>query len=192
MPKQLNLPIRPRFRHGGARPGAGRPRTSSFQPHARREAFAARHPLHVTVRIRDGLPNLRGKEAFRELKEAIKRARKRGLAIAHFAILSNHLHLVLEARSREELTLQMQSLGISLAKRLNRKLGRKGAVLRERYHIHVLKTPREVKHALNYVLANAYKHAGSRGRIALDAFSSAITVSDEVWRHLLGASWRAV
>jgi hypothetical protein len=86
----------------------------------------------------------------------------------------------------------MQSLGVSLAKRVNARLGRRGHVLQERYHVHILKTPREVKNALSYVLSNSYNHAGRRGRIALDAFSSAITVADSAWRALLGREWRRV
>ena len=190
--KQLALPIREKFRHGGARKGAGRPRTSKLQPHAKRAVFQARHPLHVTLRLRDGLPSLRGKEEYRQLRRAISKARTRGLSIAHFAILSNHLHLILEAHDRKDLAKQMQSLGISLAKRLNAKLRRKGAVLRERYHVHILRTPSEVKRALAYVLGNAFKHAGGKGRIALDLFSSAATVADETWRGLLGRSWETI
>jgi REP element-mobilizing transposase RayT len=190
--KQLPLPIRERFKHGGARKGAGRPKTSKLQPHAKREVFQARHPLHVTVRLRDGLPSLRGKEEFRQLKKAISKARARGLAIAHFAILSNHLHLVLEAQDKRSLGRQMQSFGISLAKRLNATLKRKGAVLRERYYVHILRTPSEVKRAIVYVLGNAFKHAGSKGRIALDLFSSSATVADDTWHQLLGKSWRMI
>jgi hypothetical protein len=116
----------------------------------------------------------------------------KGMAIAHFAVLSNHLHLILEAQDKQMLGRQMQSLGISLAKRLNAKLERKGAVLRERYHVHILKTPSEVKRALAYVLGNAFKHAGGKGRIALDLFSSAATVVDETWRELFGRNWGAI
>jgi REP element-mobilizing transposase RayT len=190
--KQLALPIREKFTHGGARKGAGRPKTSKFQPHAKRESFQERHPLHVTIRLRDGLPSLRGKEEYRQLKRAIARAKARGLSIVHFAVLSNHVHLVLEAQDKRKLGRQMQSLGISLAKRLNARLKRRGAILRERYHVHILRTPSEVKRALVYVLGNAFKHAGSRGRIALDLFSSAATVADETWRELLGKSWPAI
>ena len=45
-------------------------------------------------------------------------------------------------------------------------MGRSGQVLADRYHVHLLKTPREVRHALRYVLLNARKHAGkARERI---------------------------
>jgi hypothetical protein len=83
----------------------------------------------------------------------------------------------------------MQSLGVSLAKRVNGKLARKGAVLRERYHVHILKTPSEVKRALNYVLGNEYKHASQLGWILRDEHSSAVTVSIPMWKALLGRDW---
>jgi len=190
--KQLPLPIRERHTHGGSRPGAGRPKRSKLQSHVRRTEFASRHPLHVTVRLRDGLPSLRRRELFNCFKQAVRKARSQGLAIAHFAVLSNHMHLVLEAPDRRNLARQMQSLGVSLAKRLNSHLARKGAVLLERYHVHVLRTPREVRNALAYVLSNAFKHAGSKGRVQLDSFSSAVTVKDPAWAQLLGRRWRSV
>jgi hypothetical protein len=41
-------------------------------------------------------------------------------------------------------------------------LGRRGGVLRDRYHLRVLRTPLEVRRALAYVLLNARKHLGVR------------------------------
>jgi hypothetical protein len=71
----------------------------------------------------------------------------------------------------------MNALCTSLARRLNRALGRRGKFFGDRYHARVLKTPLEVKHALAYVLNNARRHASQRGeRMApgwLDPFSSA-------------------
>jgi hypothetical protein len=48
----------------------------------------------------------------------------------------------------------MISLGARLARTVNRVLGRRGPVLADRYHQHVLRTPREARHALAYVLLN--------------------------------------
>ena len=39
-----------------------------------------------------------------------------------------------------------------------RAFGRGGAVLHGRYHLHVLRTPREVRNAFAYVLLNTRKH----------------------------------
>ena len=50
-------------------------------------------------------------------------------------------------------------------------------MLADRYHVRVLRTPREVRNALAYVLLNARKHAAKAGRmlsraIAIDPASS--------------------
>ncbi len=58
----------------------------------------------------------------------------------------------------------MQGLMIRIAKGLNRLGKRTGKVFSDRYHCHVLKTPREVKNALNYVIQNANHHAQEAGR----------------------------
>ena len=42
-------------------------------------------------------------------------------------------------------------------------MGRKGPVLQDRYHAHVLRTPAEVRNALRYVLGNFESHAERRG-----------------------------
>lgn len=206
---QLPLALRSKFRHGGSRPGAGRKRSSSFQSHVPRPRFSAREPLHLTLRLDAGLPDIRRKRVFRCLERAVAKARMQGLAIAEFSVLSNHLHLLVEAPGHRALARQMQSLCIAFAKRLNMILRRRGKVFRERYHVHVLRTPSEVKNALRYVLTNEYKHLektrrrGSRGaaksgkhgfsgRVQLDRYSSALRVDDGIWSALLGQGWRRV
>jgi REP element-mobilizing transposase RayT len=120
----------------------------------------------------------------------VKSARAKGLAISHFAILSNHVHLIVEPRS-SSLRAEMQSLCISLAKRLNAVARRTGAVFQGRYHLHVLRTPTEVRRALNYVLTNEAHHrlrGGARKRkltVRVDPFSSAFSFKD--WKILFGA-----
>jgi hypothetical protein len=58
----------------------------------------------------------------------------------------------------------MHGLAIRVARAVNRKLGRAGAVWSDRYHARALGTPTEVWRALRYVLHNWRKHAhGSRG-----------------------------
>jgi len=70
-----------------------------------------------------------------------------------------------------ELRRGVQGLTIRVAKAVNRALGRRGKVWDDRYHARALPTPREVRHALVYVLQNCRKHLpGFRG---LDPRSSA-------------------
>jgi putative transposase len=46
-------------------------------------------------------------------------------------------------------------------------------VFADRYHAHILKTPREVRRALGYVLCNAEKHYGVGHGVFADPYSSA-------------------
>jgi hypothetical protein len=52
----------------------------------------------------------------------------------------------------------MQGLLVRIARALNRLLDRAGKVFADRYHARALRTPREVRAALVYVLQNARKH----------------------------------
>ena len=72
----------------------------------------------------------------------------------------------------------MMAIASRLARAVNRVMKRGGRVLADRYHLHLLKTPREARHALRYVLLNARRHAKEAGlrlpRVArLDPASSA-------------------
>ena len=154
-------------RWGGRRRGAGRKPNGrrAGVPHGPRPRLAARHPVHATLRLCEGLPSLR-KPAERELLHAaFCDARLRGsFRLVHFSAQSNHLHLLVEAGDRAALGRGMQGLAIRLARRLNRLWGRRGSVFADRYHARALPTPREVRHALVYVLANARRHGiGYRG-----------------------------
>jgi len=147
--------------HGGARRGAGRkPKGQVAGPsHAARPSISERHPLLVTQRLCSDLPNLRRAAEFDVLCGAIADASRRdGFRITHFSVQSNHVHYVCEARDAATLTRGMQSLGVMIARRLNRLWRRAGQVFADRFHARALETPAEVRHALAYVLNNARKH----------------------------------
>jgi len=164
--------MHPKVKRGGVRTGAGRPRRSDETvPHAAREPFAPRHPLHVTMRMRRHVWNLRSQRAFRVVERALRHEQRLGLVrFVHYSVQGNHLHLVVEAPDGPTLGRRMQGFAIRLAKGLNALMGRRrGRVLAERYHLHVLRTPTEVRNALRYVLTNAAHHHGAP---ALDPYSS--------------------
>src|SRR5215470_11641207 len=52
----------------------------------------------------------------------------------------------------------MKGLGVRIAKGLNRLMGRRGTVLGDRYHGHILKTPTEVRNAIHYIRNNHRHH----------------------------------
>jgi REP element-mobilizing transposase RayT len=132
-------------------------------PHVTRPRHAARHPLHVTVRVRRGLPSLRGRRELAVLRVALAGGAERfGFRLIHFSVQRDHLHLVAEAKDEVALTRGLKGLGVRIARRLNRAWGRRGNVVCDR-HARVLKTPREVRNALAYVLRNAQHHGAHCG-----------------------------
>jgi REP element-mobilizing transposase RayT len=100
------------------------------------------------------------RELERTFRESCARADFR---LTHYSIQSNHLHLLVEADGPAALGRGMKSIGARVARAVNRIFRRRGAVLVERFHLHVLRTPREVRNALAYVLLNARKHLGRLG-----------------------------
>jgi len=180
MPTQLEL--RPRT-WGGRRPGAGR-KPSGHRvgvPHRVRPPHLRRHPAHVTLRAQRLLPSLRGDRVFSVLRGGLALGTRGGLRILEFSVQRDHLHLIVEADDGPALSRGIQGLAIRLAKAVNRALGRRGRVWGDRYHLRALKTPREVRNALVYVLQNWRKHMpGFRG---LDPCSSALWFRG--WRRVV-------
>lgn len=161
---------------GGWRPGAGRPRGGKVS-HGRRERFAARFPLHITLRVVADLPSLRRYGALRIIQRAISAGGHRStFRIIHYAVIGNHIHLIVEASGAETLARGMQGLEVRLARRLNRFFDRRGVFFAERYHSRVLRTPREARNAIRYVLLNHRQHEARRGEVLapdwIDPFSS--------------------
>jgi REP element-mobilizing transposase RayT len=153
---QLEFP-----QHGGARKGAGRkPKGRVAGPsHAARPENPAQFPLLVTQRLGAGLPSLRKPAEVEVLRTVFAEAANRAeFRIVHFSVQTNHLHYICEARNKLELTRGMRSLGVKIARRLNRLWKRRGPVFAERFHARALETPAEVRNALSYVLNNARKH----------------------------------
>jgi REP-associated tyrosine transposase len=95
----------------------------------------------------------------RAIESALREARARfGVRIVHFSVQGNHLHLILEADSAENLARAMQGLAIRLARGLNSAAGRSGRAFADRHHAHVLSTRREVSNAVRYLLENFRNH----------------------------------
>ena len=174
---RLGPPKLGQLRHGGRREGAGRkPASRRRASHARRPLVLGRFPIHVTVRMKRDLPGLRNFERARVLYQAFVRGcTKLGFRICQFSIQGNHVHLIVEAASAEQLARGMQGWGVRVARGINRELGREGRVLDDRYHARSLKTPSEVRNALCYVLQNARRHdlALDPKWHGVDGFSSA-------------------
>ncbi len=144
-PLQIALDLRPQPRWGGRREGAGRkPRPSPRDPHRTRPPLAARFPCHVTLKVRRGIPSLRSVRLVRELERSFTAACEQGrFRVVHYSIQTDHVHLIVEAASSRDLAAGMKSIGARLPRAANRVFSRRGPVLADRYHLHVLRTPRD-------------------------------------------------
>ncbi len=181
---------------GGWRPGAGRkPITDrrASERHKERPELTGRDPLLVTVRIDEDVGNLRRRGIYHALRFALYACALRDdFRVVHFSIQRTHLHMIVEAASKEALSSHMKGLLISAAKNINaavtaeRGTRRRGRVVSDRYHAKVLRTPREVRNAIAYVLNNWRKHQEDHGKLSstwlIDPFSSASNFGG--WKEL--------
>ena len=168
---------------GGARRNAGRkPSARTNVRHRTRPTQRSSHPLHVTLRSR--LAPLRSQFLFPSVRLALTRAARRDpdrFRIVHYSVQRDHLHLVVEAADKRALSSGIQSLAIRIARYVNDLLRRRGALWADRFHSRALTSPRAVRNAIVYVLANFRKHARRRVRPGIDPYSSA--ASFDGWRE---------
>jgi putative transposase len=143
--------------------------------HTSRAELAARFPVHVTLRMMPHVWNLRSRRSFAVIGRALAAAANRlGTRVCEFSVQGNHIHLVVEAEGRRELGAAMKGLGVRIARGLNGMMkGRRGRVIADRYHAHVLRTPTEMRHAVHYVRNNHRHHVSAVGAGFVDPFSSA-------------------
>jgi len=193
-------------RRGGARPGAGRkPRAGYLRqtPHRARPTHRKAHPVHVTLRA--GLRSLRTQQVARALLSGLRDSNRESFRVVHYSVQENHVHLIVEAEDNEALSSGVRGLMVRIARRVNRLLRRRGRLWADRWHGRDLEGPRQVRHALVYVLQNRKKHARSAAPDPLssaavfDGFSTALpsafrsigppcVVSARTW--LLKSGWR--
>jgi putative transposase len=154
---QLPLPFRS---WGGRRAGAGRKPSGcrSGVPHRSRSKLTKHTPVHVTVKLARGLPSLRGQVVSSRVRALLRGAQRDTFRVVHWSLQRDHFHLIVETENERALSRGMAKLNTGVAKMFNRLAARRGPVLRERFHDHQLRTPRETHHALRYVLNNALKH----------------------------------
>jgi REP element-mobilizing transposase RayT len=148
-------------RRGGTRRGAGRkPRGArAGVAHRPRPPIRRKTPVHVTVRLVPDVGNVRRFKLAPAMRRAIAGgAVKDGFRLCQFSIQRNHLHLACEADSNEALARGMQGFEIRFAKRVNGKLGRKGKVFADRFHAVPVRSPRQLRTTLCYILNNARRH----------------------------------
>jgi putative transposase len=130
------------------------------------------------MRVRQEIPSLRVLNGW--VKRAlVGGANKPGFRVVHYSIQSTHLHLIVEAETAVHLSRGMQGLALRISKAVRKAMsGRVQRVFADRYHAHVLRSPRETRAALRYVLENYAKHRREAGRPVdrdfIDDHSSAV------------------
>jgi putative transposase len=159
--------------HGGARLGVRRRRRQRTRvAHRARPEHKDRFPVHITLRALDGLISFRRPRLYAALRSAIARS-QRGAAfrITDFSVEPNHGHFITEAADKAALCNGVRALVIRLTLAIRRITGYRGPVWADRYFAHELRSPREYRNALCYVLHNWKKHV--RGAGGMDECSSA-------------------
>ena len=169
MAKQLSLNLS-KGRWGGRRTGAGKKRVHSRGvAHRTRERVNQRLPLHINFKYRIQIKN---KAFLKILKRALLNSRRQGLKILHYSVQTNHVHFIIEASDNKILECGMRSLTVTLTKGINQ-----GRIQLQRYHLHILKTLKETKNAIHYVIFNEQKH--KKAKFArLDDYSSLFRFKD--------------
>jgi hypothetical protein len=109
-----------------------------------------------------------------QLERSLRDASTQRYRVLHYSLQADHVHLVVEAADRLALSRGTQGLAIRLARAFNRAVRRRGKVWGDRFFARDLRSPREVRAGIVYVLMNHKKHTAPSGApSALDPYSSA-------------------
>jgi REP element-mobilizing transposase RayT len=170
---------------GGRRAGAGRkPGPRPKVAHLARPVHRAYVPVLVTLRRAKGLPSLRTGRLHDEVKAAVRQTRREDFRVVHYSVQADHVHLIVEAEDGAALTRGMRSVAVRVAMRVNRRVLHRprGHLWCDRYHRRDLRSPRQVRNTLVYVMSNHLKH-GETDVGLLDPYSSGPWWSG--WIHVL-------
>jgi putative transposase len=172
----MKLDLRPRRKDGKLAKTRGR-KAAKFKrdvPHRTRAVVDARHPVHVTLRVTDEVARLRNGKAYHAVRGALRLcAARTDYRVVHICIQNSHIHALVEAENKDALARGMQGFEVSVAKRMNKALGRKrGKVFAHRYFAKTIKTPTQARNTLVYLFNNWRKHRVD-GPWRVDPWSSA-------------------
>ena len=153
---------------------------SKDTPHRKRPVHRKEHPVHVVLRTEESVGRLRCGPVYRAIGKVLAGIEVEEFRVVHLSIQHNHLHLLVEAGSKAELSKGMQRFASAAARAINGVMERKGKVFRYRFHATEIKNPRQTRHVLSYILNNWRKHRedrrGERARAAhVDPYSSGVT-----------------
>jgi hypothetical protein len=109
------------------------------------------------------------------VRDAIAQANARApdrFRVVHFTVQPDHLDLLIEASDKASLSGGVRGLSISIARRVNAVIGRRGSLWADRWRARSLRSPAAVRAALIDVLANFRKSKPSTPTL-VDGYSSA-------------------
>ena len=152
---------------GGHREGSGRKRTRPRKcvPHRVREDFQNWKAVFCTFRVTKDTCNLRSQVCFNGLRRAFARAAQRFCTrLTDYAVLGNHIHVLVESKNRVMLSRAMKGLGVRIAQLVNRIMDKHGRVIEHRHHSSVLRSSRGATNVLRYMRENYRKHYGENWR----------------------------
>lgn len=134
---------------GGARPGAGRPKSGRRvgPPHRARLRFARGAQLHVAMTVREDHPDLRTRRV-RDLVHGVLDAHldHPGFRIVRASLTRDQIHLFVEVKDAPTLSREMRSLTVRLSYALAG--GTRARVFRERYHAAPVTTGATIEHVV--------------------------------------------
>ena len=152
-----------------------------------RRPFAPRRPLHLTIRVQAGLPNLRQPAVRALLRGLLAQARQRGLRTALIVVMPNHLHWVVVPASRAALHDATRHVFGQLARGINALAGRaRGKVFDDRYWSSCCRTVRQAFAAFGYALRNPTPRLARRGADPYSAVDDEALGADPFLRSVLG------
>jgi putative transposase len=185
--KGEQLPLAGTAGHGGKRAGAGRKKKTDGRPnvpHVTRPKLGKTTPVHVTLRMKPGQASLRAQVIRNMFDKIVQQTSCDEFHVANYDLQHDHVHMVCEPEDRAALSSGIRRIAIRFALRMNKLFGRtSGKMWGDRYHRRDLKTPREVRNALVYVLMNGKKHGICAPEESfLDPYSSA--AENDVWEDV--------
>mgnify|MGYP000538296700 CR=1 FL=1 len=103
------------MKHGGARAGAGRKRSTHEQPHRPREKFTKRCPVQITLKMKPDIKNLRRRDVYRKIEDCLRQAATREDApICDFSVQGDHVHMLVDAANNQALTSAVRGVSMNL------------------------------------------------------------------------------
>ncbi len=138
---------------------------------------------HITSTTYKRQPFFRDRGCAQELWDVINAQRQKGrFHLLAFAIMPDHLHLLLMPGRSTTLGLIMQEIKKGSARLINRRLGRRGKVWMDQYYDHGIRSEREFWEKVAYIHDNPVKE-GLVEEASAYPFSSANPAFDEaLWK----------